>query len=699
MASNVIWYAGPCIKRAEKGTASHLEAVAQLVNSEWRLIDDPKILFRGMNDVELRAADARQLRVSDWAAFTIGIKGSRTKSWPATAHRRLHRYVDLSALEGAEQAQRQLVVEGVQTRQPSGTWIVRCAEDEVLQVELRQHEGVAHLALGNGRVSAYRFDPESVTRMPTPDGEVDLYDLKGATPARYYDWTPDDSFALRVVRAAVDAGDGHARSLVAWLESHAKQGEGLLPVKSADISAANEALRSGKLAKRLAEDQELLRSFLDVLVDDERIGALIKEGAERVVEQERADARVRAEAEAKREMEASRKHRLAALKEELENAAQIGRKSLSEELDKLRAHGEAELQQSVSARVGAMEKRAGELDAHCKALAIEAGHAKAAVGEERQKAASIRCEIAEAQASLNAIQVSTAMAAAELAVEQTRLTAAQTKCPVIVRPGATKLLTLEGVGAEIDASRLLSGRGKTLMANFLALTLAGEVPALCGPGVDDFLLAAEIMFGGGRSVRMEADPTILTFEDLWIRAGTDLHTGFGQALAMASGIEGKPRTMLAVLERAERSGGRFWYPTLADRAQRGTLPRSLLICVTIADQECEEALEILSRAVRLDLNDVLEADSSLPLAMIAASAGTATELDTGRERANVALGAAAVATDAPQLGAWRSLRAMRAVAEATSLSPVARLSELVHLFLGTGGKPASANKPQRATHA
>ncbi len=699
MASNLIWYAGRCIKRAEKGAASHLEAVAHLVNGGWRLIEDPKILFRGMNDVELRAADVRQMRVSDWVAFTIGNKGRRTKSWPAIAHRRLYWYVDLSALGGAEQTQRQLVVEGVQTCHPSGTWIVRCAEEEVLQVELRQHEGVAHLALGDGRVSAYSFDPESVTRMPTLNGEVELYDLKGVAPARSYDWTPDDSFALRVVRAAVDAGDSHARSFVAWLESHGKQSEGLLPVKSSDMAAANEALRSGKLAKRLAADQELLRSFLDALVNDERIGSLIKEGVERVAEQERTVARAQAEAEAKHEMEASRKQQLAALKQELENAAKEGRTFIEEELDKLRADGEAELRQRVSARIDEMEKRAAELDARCKALVIEAGHAREAIGEERQKAESIRSEIAEAQASLSAIHDFTATAAAELAAEQTRLTSARMKCPVVSSPGPAKLLTLESVGAEIEKSQLLSSTGKTLMAHFLALTLAGEVPALCGPGVDDFLLVAEIMFGGGSSVRMEGDPTILTFEDLWIRAGTDLRTGFGQALAIASGIEGKPRTTLAALERAERSGARFWYPALADRAQRGMLPRSLLICVTIADQECEEALEVLSRAVRLDLNDVLQADSSLPLAMIAASAGNVAELDIGSKRANVALGAAAVASDAAQLGAARSLRAMRAVAEAARLSSAARLPELVQLFLGTGGQPARANKPQGVTHA
>src|SRR5690606_38212538 len=216
MASNVIWYAGRCIRRAEQNKAAHLEAVAQLVNGEWRLIGDPKTLFRHTNDVELRGADTRHIRVSDWAAFTIGGKSDRAKSWPATAHRRLHRYVDLAALGSAEQAQRKLV-EGIQTQHPSGTWIVRCADDEVLQVELRQLDGIAYLASGNDKVSAYRFDLESVIRMPTLDEEVELYDLKDATRTTVYDWAPDDAFAIRVVRAAAVDGVINARSLIARL--------------------------------------------------------------------------------------------------------------------------------------------------------------------------------------------------------------------------------------------------------------------------------------------------------------------------------------------------------------------------------------------------------------------------------------------------------------------------------------------------
>src|SRR5690606_28835574 len=188
------------------------------------------------------------------------------------------------------------------------------------------------------------------------------------------------------------AGDAHARSLTAWLESHAKRAEGLLPVKSSDLAAANEALRSGKPAKRLAADQALLQAFLDELIADERISALLKEETERIAEQERAAARAQAEADAKREIEAYRKQRLAALEAELDKTTQElqaqaeaehsrRQKVLSEELDRLRADSEASLRETVVARVNAMEKLASELDTRCKNLSIEANRAKAAVEE------------------------------------------------------------------------------------------------------------------------------------------------------------------------------------------------------------------------------------------------------------------------------------------------------------------------------
>jgi hypothetical protein len=710
MASNVVWYAGRCVKRAEHDKAVHLEAVVQLADGTWRPIENPEVLFRHTNDVELRGVDARKIKISDWVAFTIGNKGPRTKSWPATAHRRLHRYLDLSALGGVEEVQRKLVLEGIRTAHPSGTWIVRCTDDEALQVELRQSGGVAHLAASCGQVQSYRFESESVVLITSPDGELELYDLNGTAAMTVYDWAPDEAFVLRVVRAAASANDKRANDLISWLESHTKQGENLLTVKSGDIAASNDALRAGRLAKRLVTDQSLLRTFMDAMAGDDRIANLIKERAERVAEQERASARTRAEAEAKREIDMSRKKRLAALDAELEKKAQerweqadaehLQRmNALEKALDKLRTDGEAELRRTLGARAAELEGLTGELAARCKARQAEAAQLEAAVEEGRENLESLRAEAAEAQKVLAASRAKAGEIEEELAAARARLAMAGINCPLPAAPArVAKRIVLESAIDEIGASKLLSDRGKELMAQFLALTLAGEVPALCGPEVDDFLIAAEIMFGGGRSLRMEGDPTIITFEDLWMRAGTNVRSGLGHALATASGTLGEPRTTLAVVERADRSGARFWYPALAGQAQRGNLPRRLLVCVTIEDEECEEATAILERAVRLDLSDVLKPGATIALAM-AAAAGTGNELDPGDTRADIFAVTAKVPTS-PLLDVTRSARLIRTAAEAVRLSPSAQPSGLLQLFLNNVEHPHGANnKTRSSTHA
>jgi hypothetical protein len=231
-----------------------------------------------------------------------------------------------------------------------------------------------------------------------------------------------------------------------------------------------------------------------------------------------------------------------------------------------------------------------------------------------------------------------------------------------------------GLSKKIEASKLLSAQGKKLMMQFAALVLAGEVPALCGPGVSDFLAAAETMLAAGRAVRMEADPTIITFEDLWIRPGVGLSTALGHALRSAAGAAGQPRTNLAVIERAERSGARFWYPSLLHAAQRGDAPQRLLMCVTVEDPSCEEAAAIFAHAVRLDVDDALAPNAGVAFAM-AKAAGIGEELDPGPGRADVALGAKDVLAHADALGASRTARALRVLAQARQMHGNAQASD------------------------
>lgn len=677
MGSILAWYAGRCIRRAEHDKPAQLEPAAQQVDGAWKSIKNSEALFKHIERLELRAADARQLRVAEWVAFTMAPIGPGAKAWKATQYRRLYWYVDLSGNGGAESVHQRLLTEGFNTRQPSGAWLVRCANDEVLLLDLKHQGGVARLASGVNKVTGHRFDPASVAKLPTADGDIHLYDLNGAPVQATYDWTSDDAFALRIARAAASAGDAEAKGLVLWLEAFAKQGRTLSLVDPFDLALAHDAIRGGQLAKRLADEQALLRKFIDAFATDPRIGDVINAYAAQAAEQERQAARSRAEIALAKEITAHRDKKMRELESDMRSIerarnAQLDAdhaqrlKQLSEDIEGERTAAEDALKRSVEARRAAIEAGVQNLESRRTALTKEAAQLEAANEQGQHELASIRSAVSEAKAELQAIRSEANAVHVAVLAERASLMTLQMKCPTPAAPSAAPTVSPLGLSKKIEASKLLSAQGKKLMMQFAALVLAGEVPALCGPGVSDFLAAAETMLAAGRAVRMEADPTIITFEDLWIRPGAGLSTTLGHALRSAAGATGQPRTNLVVIERAERSGARFWYPSLLHAAQRGDSPQRLLMCVTIEDPSCEEAAAIFAHAVRLDVDGALAPSAGVAFAM-ANAAGIAEELDPGPGRPDVALGAKDVLAHADALGASRTARALRVLAQARQM--------------------------------
>jgi hypothetical protein len=703
MASTLAWYAGRCIKRAEHDKPALLEAAAQQVDGVWKPIENREALFKHIDGLELRTADARQVRAAEWLAFTMTPTGPRAKTWKALQHRRLYWYVDLSADGGQGPVHRRLLTKGFNTRQPSGVWIVRCTDDEVLMLDLKQQDGAAHLASGTSKVMAHRFDPASVAALPTAEGVIQLYDLNGAAVQATYDWTGDDAFALRLVRAAAGAGNVEANKFIPWLEAFAKQGQTLSSVDPSDLAFAHDAIRAGQLAKRLADDQALLRKFIDAFATDERIADVINAFAAKAAEQERQAARSRAETAFAKEIAVQRDKKLRELESDMRSierarTAELDAdraqrlKQLSEAIERQRVSAEEELQRSVEARRAVIESGVQDLENRRAALTKQAAQLEAANEEAQRELASLLSAASEANAGLEATRSEANAIHVALLAEQASLTMLQMKCPAPSAPASAPTVSPVGLSQKIEASKLLSAQGKKLMMQFAALVLAGEVPALCGPGVSDFLAAAETMLAAGRAVRMEADPTIITFEDLWIRPGLSLPTALGHALRYAAGAASQPRTNLAVIERAERSGARFWYPPLLHAAQRGDVPQRLLMCVTIEDPGCEEAAAIFAHAVRLDVDGALAPNAGVAFAM-AKAAGIAEELDPGPGRADVSLGAKDVLAHADALGASRTARALRVLAQArqmhvnaqaTGTHASAQAAAFIRLFM-TGG--------------
>lgn len=708
MASNLIWYAGRCLKRQEHDKAALLEAAVQQVGGAWQPIENRKVLFKNMDSVEWRSTEARHVRLSEWVAFTLTPTGVKTKPWQAGEHRRLYWYVDLSADGGQEQVHRRLTAEGVKMPHPTGAWIVRCANDEILLLDLKQQDGAAHLASSPSKVLAYRFDPACVTTMRTDGGDIELYDLNNAAVKVTYDWTSDDAFALRIARAAASAGDVQAHDLVSWLEGFAK-GRMLTSVDPSDIVAANDAIRAGKMAKRLADDQELLRKFIDAFTADERIGGVIRSYAAQTAEQERKAARSRAEKAAAQEMAAHRDMKLRQIESELrdieqtqlaqlEDARAQRLKQLKDELDQRQVADEEALRRGAGARCAAMEAAVLNLENRRAALSEEAAQLTAANEEAHRALAPLLGAASEASKALEALQREADEVQAALLAERVTLTALQMKYPAPRLPAAAATVSPTRLGEKIATSTLLSAEGKGLMMQFAALVLAGEVPVLCGPGVRDFLAVAEMMLSAGRAVRMEADPTMITFEDLWVRPGLGVSTALGHALRSAAGAAGEPRTSLAVIERAERSGARFWYPSLSNCAEQGDLPRRLLLCATVEDASCEEALALFVHAVRLEVSDALAPDAGIVLAMAKTNAAVPTdELDPGAARADASLAAVDLFDHAKTLGAARSARALRVLAQARDIDSRVPAAAFIRLFMTSGG--AAANPLRSVSNA
>lgn len=703
MTTNPVWYAGRCVKQHEHDKVVNLEVIARLDEGGWVPVENAQRLFGRAAEVELRCSHAKAIRIGEWEMFQLSGKG-RNKLWIAGEHKRLYRYIDLAYLGGVEQVQRYLAGEELRTSEPSGAWVLRSQETEVLQVDLRQVHGVAQIAALAGKVPVFPFVPDSVIRIPVEGGEVTLYDLRNdGEPAVTYDWSSDEAYVLRIARAIADTSDPRAKETIAWLEEHAKKGQSLQSLNGTDLAAANDALRSGKLAKRLAADHALLRGFVSAMLGDTRVAALVKAGADAIAEEERRATRARVEANVLRELEQVRRQRLAALDAEIGALASDRRKeaedrqteralALERELAVRKEEGQAEINRSLGSRTATLETQADELAGRCDVLRDEL-HALRAESEGLDaRLLSLRAEEQEALANLDRL-----LALSNVAKPQASATSDRALVPLPVPTPGTPLPFSEAK-ALVASCKLLSETGKSLMLRFLVLLLAGEVPVLCGPDVVDFLLVAESLFTNGTSARLEGDPTVITFEDLWLRPGSNVHTALGQALAITGGMdEADPRTMLAVVERAERSGARFWFPALAARARRGELPRRLLTCVTIEDEESEEAAAILARAARLNVRAALAPQAAVA-AIVLLGSESRRELDPGQRPESLAEGLPAIAQHARRLDVATAQRAARTAVEAMRLGVAPE--SLVELFVAASTTDTAATtQPRSRIHA
>jgi hypothetical protein len=701
MTNAPLWYAGCCAKRQEHDPVVMIEVVSRHEVSGWMPLENVQKLFPKTGEVELRAPDGKSLRSNDWVAFTLNPKTS--KHWTANTYRNLPRYADLSHLGSLDEVRRELVVKGLQTAEPGGAWIVRASRDRVVKVELRRVGDGVFLSPANAKVCVYAFDDAALIQMRRAVSHTALYDAgPGPSAIAILDWTPDVNYACRVVRALGLATDSRIETAIASLEKHAQEASARLGAHDTDLAAAYEALRSGELAKRLREDRQQLQAYMHALQADPKIAALVKSEIVAIAEKERGRIQATLTKQLEHELQSERRARIAVLDTEIGELSETKRAELDqnhaarmqESQAKLEAQNkevEAKLARKFSENKEHFEKTIAELDKERNHLqnrvdALAEGETKLTARIEvlRQDEHQAEERLRRVTEDLDRLLAAGKAAAATRPNGISGLGAVVPwRCP---ERGTS--IFMGKLRVAITACPLLSEPGKQLMEQFIGLALAGDVPALVGEKVDDFLWVAESLISNGTSARLEADPLMIAYDDLWVRAGMGVPTPIAQALELAQGED--PTTSLAVIERAERSGARFWYPALVDRARRGDLPRRLLLCVTVEDEECEEARAILRNAVRLDADQALVAPATT-IAINMVGIVSHGELDPGKRPVSMPRAVQVVLSGAAGLSIKQALRVARVAAELSNLVPdadvTAMTESLLRLFAPLAASP------------
>lgn len=662
MAANLAWYAGQCIKRHDLNMT--VKVIAIRSPDGWSLLEKPQKFFPKLGEVEVRLRSVSENHPNDWVIFQIAPKAHRGK-WTASIYRNLLPFLDLRGIGSLDALRSRLTDEGVDGPDHTGAWIIRYSEERVVMLDLMRSLDNRYRLTTSGTVYVYAYESDYVYSMPSDTGEVSLYELKREIEfLEQLDWSPDAGYIKRIVQSLVGARDPSAIVVIEWLKRHANEGAGCIGSSSEDRLAAQQAARSGELAKRLIADQTLLRDITDVLLVDPRLQVLLESKTKAIAEQERQNIRTVLTKELEQEIRAFSEQRLMTLDIELKALETEQRESLKNLLSEDEESSIRSMEERVASRQAKME---AEIESRRTVLQ----QSLAALAAQREKLdgdlVKISALIEEQRTTLSGLEAQEAQTLED--IEHLKQEAASIQIPKSVRlesalrlnpPEYVTTLGMSDMHKTIGDCILLTTDGKERMAHFFALMLAGEIPVLHGPQTHDFLLAAESLLSSGSSVRLEADPTIITFEDLWLRVGTQLPTALTYGLELARSKEAT--TVLAVVERAECSGARFWMPALAQRTRRGELPRRFLICATVEDVKTDEALAIKTHAPWLEINGAINAEAYIAAPMMLAPSNFR-QLDPGERPVDISPAIKAIVLLGSKLSLANSLRLARAIIE------------------------------------
>ncbi|WLH02205.1 hypothetical protein PSH92_04875 [Pseudomonas beijingensis] len=647
-----------------------VKVVAIRSEEGWSLLDNPQKLFPKMGEVEVRLKNISEHHPNDWISFQVAQREPRGK-WKASIYRHLMPFFDLKEVGSLDVLRRHLTVDGLDGPSHSGNWVIRYSEDRILMLGLIRSSDNRYRMETGGSFNVYAYEPELSHNVPSDGADVPLYELKrGGECLEELDWASDEDYIKRIVRAMAAAHDSRADTVIDWLKRHADEATGQIGTSLVDRLAAQQSTRSGELAKRLLADKELLGELTEALLADPRLRSRLESEIQAIAEQERGSIFTSLSDELEREVKTLREQRLLEVDAELKSLEAEQREALSLQLNQDMTSNFLALSDRIAARQTEMED---ELETQRGNL--QQGLDKLAAQRETTlvELRTLSAQIEDGQTNLTNLQSLKSQAILEIARLEEQVASIHVpksiKLESVLRfnpPQIVPVLSVGNMQQAITSCMLLTPVGKERMSQFLALMLAGEVPVIHGPETQDFLLTAEVLLSSGRSMRLEADPTVITFEDLWLRAGTQLPTSLTHGLELTCGQSST--TVLAVIEHAERSGARFWLPALADRSRRGELPRRFLVCTTVEDEECEEAQAIRSQAPWIDVSGAIT-PSGAALALVVFAPANVRQLDPGERSEDISPAMVTVARVANQLTLVNSLRLARAATEWVRLNP------------------------------
>ncbi|ELD3828509.1 hypothetical protein QJE79_003789 [Salmonella enterica] len=665
--SEIPWYLGQYDRRNYQ---SYLKAVAQDTPHGWRTIDNPKKLFPRTGEVEFNEADALPLRKGEWAAFQVG-PGGRNRA-QAKRSRRIYPYYDLSSGQSLLEARRRLSFDGITTGGEPGLWAIRFGPDGLILANMTELTPDRFVLSRNQNIPEYAFNECGIINVSglSENGKVFYMPDVDVSPCRIHDWTPDKHYIENAVRLIADTGS--SLMIASWLREHADEQNGKSKSGADNLLAAAQALRSGELARKLEEETSLARELAEAVLYDGNIAALLKRQIQNIAEEEREALRAEQQMTLETVFSAERRQRRDALEAEMAAFQTTARNEIEQKIAQFRQREEEKLQADFAEKQANIEQtlnhEKARLESEIDGLKDTGADLCVQNENQRQMLASLTREREAFSASLMDIGEQTARAQAELeqinaAMAEKARRMAYSAIPEVRLPPEAKTVSCNEFGRCVRENKLLTPDGKTLMVQFLALMLAGECPLLSGPETQDFIAIAESLISSGRSIRQIADPTMISCEDLWVRAGNHLATPLYQGLLLSEAS--RPRTILAVIERVECSAARFWLPALKGRLRGGDFPRRFLICGTIENEDDEEAEKIKEQHLHLRMENVV-IQNAIALSPLHLSLENHRELDPGAVSQDSPLDKLAVADEmsAGRLDLANTLQAMRAAHEA-----------------------------------